>query len=540
MKQRYIYVVLFFWTLSNVYGQQFNYFNILPDVGAVNGQSRFRGVHADSNYIYVIGDMVSKQDSDGRNKIIDPMAWVFDYSGILVSSNKIVDSLIPVLQPFGEVVTLYPQENGTFDFMFGAIPFEGEPNGTGGYARVNMHTGKILKTCKMPFHYLENSRIGDIILNEITWVNDRLVWAQLTSGPGVREQRIMEMDTSFTIVKIVLLEDKLTDTLENHCWVNKDKYGNYEIVSDVSYFKNNSPTGNVGLIYKKYDSAGILIKKQILNTGGKIIGINGNLVYNVKRDLEGKFMVLGNERDPVIASKNYIPIALFTSPEFDTLYKLTPMYPYSLSGEKKVDHWTNYLEMLGDDRGFIANAEIWTSLFAEPDYGVLYKVSAIGDSIWTRKYQPMGWDSARAAWIKFIQVKETPYQSLVVSAYLCDGDENVVRAWLLHLDKDGCLVPGCGISNNNNQENSIESLGFDIHPNPITSNYLYMLSHITQSRCRLSLCDMSGNVLLSRYQVIEKDVQYLIDVPSTIVNGQYFLKLEVQGRVFTRQFQILR
>ncbi|MBK8956601.1 MAG: hypothetical protein IPM34_13740 [Saprospiraceae bacterium] len=82
MKQRYIYVVLFFWTLSNVYGQQFNYFNILPDVGAVKGQSRFRGVHADSNYIYVIGDMVSKQDSDGRNMIIDPMAWIFDYSEI--------------------------------------------------------------------------------------------------------------------------------------------------------------------------------------------------------------------------------------------------------------------------------------------------------------------------------------------------------------------------------------------------------------------------------------------------------------------------
>ncbi|MBK8956600.1 MAG: hypothetical protein IPM34_13735 [Saprospiraceae bacterium] len=168
--------------------------------------------------------------------------------------------MIPGLRPYGEVISLYPQGNGIYDFLFDALPLDGQLKGTGGYARLDMRSGKILNGCKMPFHYLENSRIGDIILNEITWVKDRLVWAQLTSGPGIREQRIMEMDTSFALVKIVLLEDKLTDTLENHCWINKDEYGNYEIVSVVSYFKNNSPTGKVGLSYKKYDTNGSLIK----------------------------------------------------------------------------------------------------------------------------------------------------------------------------------------------------------------------------------------------------------------------------------------
>ena len=72
--------------------QGFQYFSILPDVGAVKNQSVFNGIDADSNYIYVMGSMLIKEDSDSRKKLAGYMTWVFDYSGSLISGNMMKDS----------------------------------------------------------------------------------------------------------------------------------------------------------------------------------------------------------------------------------------------------------------------------------------------------------------------------------------------------------------------------------------------------------------------------------------------------------------
>ncbi|MBK6574397.1 MAG: T9SS type A sorting domain-containing protein [Saprospiraceae bacterium] len=517
--------------------QGFQYFSILPDVGAVKNQSVFNGIDADSNYIYVMGSMLIKEDSVSRKKLAGYMTWVFDYSGSLISGNMMKDSSLEKIVKWGDVFSLYKNRTGVYDFEFYDPTSPTNPNGHDRTGRVDMHTGKILKQDKIPVPYPDRTDLVNSIMNEITWIDDTLVSTLLVTGRGVREQYIFEMDSCFRTTKVIKLLDIKPDTVENHCWIGKDKNGNYEIIANVIYLKDFNSTGFTDLVYKKYDSKGNLIKYKKVDTWGKNIGINGSFYYNIKRDNLGRFMIFAREIDP-ISIKTLIPYALYTSPEFDTLYKLQPMYLYPKAGAENPEHWTYYLEKLGGNRGYIAAASMLSSLLASPNYGALYKLSSNGDSLWHRKYQPVGWDNSRAWWMKFTQVKETPYQSFVVSAMVSDGSDGYVKAWLLHLDKDGCLVPGCDKVASNTDILSGEEKPFSFYPNPIVSNKLYILSKITaHSIFNLELSDLSGTVLhTSKFQP-QQGAQYFMELPSEIPNGEYVLK--IQGEEFSQVEKIV-
>ncbi|MBK9960966.1 MAG: hypothetical protein IPP06_06425 [Saprospiraceae bacterium] len=98
--------------------QGFQYFSILPDVGAVKNQSVFNGIDADSNYIYVMGSMLIKEDSVSRKKLAGYMTWVFDYSGSLISGNMMKDSSLEKIVKWGDVFSLYKNRTGVYDFEF--------------------------------------------------------------------------------------------------------------------------------------------------------------------------------------------------------------------------------------------------------------------------------------------------------------------------------------------------------------------------------------------------------------------------------------
>lgn len=540
MKQLFLILIVLIIPKERIFLQELKYFSLLPDVGAVRNQSAFYAVASDSNYIYTFGDRVIREDSNRRNKVIEYIVCVFDYSGKLLSIKSIIDTSIQRLVIYGDVFKIKRQKEAVFDLIYYEFPSTINPLGSMRYGRLNVFNGNIDSFAIIPWAYPGNKDVFQESRNEITWVNDTLLTSLKVHGGGINELYIFEIDRSFNLVKWLKIENTKKDTSESIRWVTKDSLGNYEVITQELFLNNIiSSTKYYSISYNKYDPNGLKVKKQIINTFGKNIGINGGGTFNVKRNDYNQFVIFGEEQD-TLTYKSIVPVVVYTSPEGDTLYKLTPMYAKPASGTNQVDHFSYYLEKLGNNRGYIASAVIETNLFAEPDYGALFKVSSTGDSVWLRKFQPIGWDSTRARWMKFTMVKETPYQSLVVSAQVADGDENVLKSWILHLDKDGCLIPGCYTSTNTNLSNKNEATPFEVYPNPISGHLLYLLSRVTAKLCRISICDLSGNILETKSLSIEKDVQYLLDTPEKLPNGQYLIKLEIKGQVFTKPIQILR
>ena len=85
MKILHILLILSFAT-QEIISQERTFFNLTPDVGAVKGQCVFGSIECDSQYIYIVGDEVVSQDSNGRNKKVKPYFTKFDYQGNLIHS----------------------------------------------------------------------------------------------------------------------------------------------------------------------------------------------------------------------------------------------------------------------------------------------------------------------------------------------------------------------------------------------------------------------------------------------------------------------
>jgi hypothetical protein len=193
-----------------------------------------------------------------------------------------------------------------------------------------------------------------------------------------------------------------------------------------------------------------------------------------------------------------------------------------------------------DGSGFVVCGSIFNPPIANPDYGYLFKVSEIGDSLWLRKYQPVNWDTTRAIWMNFQQLICTPYNTLAVCGRVSDGSEKIIRAWLLHVDKDGCLVPGCATSVSDLDLINGKAPPFKFFPNPISSDKCYLLSQINEKNCLLQFMDTNGKIIFQRNMQAEKGVQYIVDIPLHLANGLYQLRLATSEYELTEKIIISR
>ena len=86
----FITLLLATWTSLSAQGPG-RYFNVLPDIGAVDQKSEFFACAVDSHYIYLLGDEIGSVDSTGR-PIINMQTTVLDYNGNVVRSDEFVET----------------------------------------------------------------------------------------------------------------------------------------------------------------------------------------------------------------------------------------------------------------------------------------------------------------------------------------------------------------------------------------------------------------------------------------------------------------
>lgn len=114
------------------------------------------------------------------------------------------------------------------------------------------------------------------------------------------------------------------------------------------------------------------------------------------------------------------------------------------------------------------------------------------------------------------------------------------QAWLLKMDKYGCLVKGCEGIIATDDEVSEEKNELLVFPNPNNgiATISWGIGDESYKEGRIEIIDVAGKVLkVIDFQQVEGNIS--LDMPEAAA-GLYFLKLKIGAKVFVRKFIIIR
>ncbi|MBK7811525.1 MAG: T9SS type A sorting domain-containing protein [Saprospiraceae bacterium] len=511
--------------------QDKTFFNLIPDIGAVNGQCVFGSIECDSQYIYIIGDEVVSQDSNGRYKKVKPHLTKFDYQVNLIHSKLIseadfskpyVRQNYPLFKRNDSIYyyNMYNWDDTTLQYVKNYI------------VAINMRTGQILNKVKV-----EQPVEGDIFFvtdSEMDPGSKELIYLlrHVYSSQYTTDNYIYTYNDSLEQLSRVKVKN-IQSPISIRYIKLKDEF--YHLIGDALEFKNNKLTDFGWLIYLKVDKQGNVIRENKLKTPGNIY-TNGGFTYTIQDDGKNGYYIVTNDNIDVQNSK-LIPHVFHVSSELDTVHWRT-RFQHPLIMVDNNFHLINDMSLLNDGSGMVTCGSLHTPPFAEPSYGCIFKCSILGDSLWTRLYQPLGWDSTRGWWMSMESIKTTPYNTLVVCGRVSDGSDAMIKGWLLHLDSEGCLVPGCDKVVNSTDIQTGKEKAFTVYPNPIVSGHLNLLSRISdQSKFTIELNDLSGKVLHTSHFNPHQGTQYLMQLPNDLLKGEYLLK--IQGKAYNQVEKIV-
>jgi hypothetical protein len=527
------------------FGQLKQFFNLLPDLKTANGQSQFYNLALDSNYIYLVGDGVSSEDSNGTNKLIEVRTTVLDYAGNILRSSvlentckngdylytasssrliKLSDSIWihPRLQ-YWDRKSIYAQSYIT---------------------SLNLYKGSIVN-CNMPARPREGD-FGFDCTSDCIYRGDNLLFIYRSyDDPKNPKHYIADFDQNLGIRRVIPIPDIRSgkDYFVRFNWIDSKDGNIFELVGEESYLNPKKNYHNYTWdLYLRIDSSGniLKLKRHSFPEFGKDWHLSFAFADGFKyfRNADGSFTMLGCLA-PVDKSRQSpcIPYIIRYSPELDSVIWKVRFHEQGGKVHDTLSDFVGSLIGLSDGSGFMACGSVLDYNFPKASYAYLFKASSSGDSVWMRKYLPLGWTNDRARWLDFFQLQESPYGGIVACGRVSDDSTSAIRAWVIHLDSLGCLVPGCDKLVSNEDVQSGSEAAFVLYPNPAVGDYVYLLSRIsTNEPLRMQMLDMKGMVILDRLLKPQVGVQYLLELPPDLIHGIYtFHVSDSSGRSWLSQ-----
>jgi hypothetical protein len=163
----------------------------------------------------------------------------------------------------------------------------------------------------------------------------------------------------------------------------------------------------------------------------------------------------------------------------------------------------------------------------------LLKINKDKNIEWKRHYRIRnGYDNGWLWDIKSFQGK-----GYVIGAQSFEGlayekfKEPYYMPWLLRVDDDGCLIPGCGTVSTKDQK-SKDKAQILVYPNP-ASNYIVIL-HPGSDKTHYQVVSADGKLMDEFYSLIEGE-QIIVPVNSFRC-GRYFVKAESKSGISSQSF----
>jgi hypothetical protein len=191
---------------------------------------------------------------------------------------------------------------------------------------------------------------------------------------------------------------------------------------------------------------------------------------------------------------------------------------------------TTNIISVSDNSGFVMAGTAGIDLPGNNTYSIkgwIGKISHSGIKIWEREY--VGIDNDNNSH-QIFDLKETPDGGFILCGQSLDWTADTIpqQAWLLKLDKHGCLVPGCHIVGAANEKQPETNLV--IYPNP-TTDYLnfYLRTPKTLKSADFRIVSAEGKVIKT-FSSDNPDATFILPVWDWAA-GVYFLQYLEEGVV---------
>ncbi len=398
---------------------------------------------------------------------------------------------------------------------------------------------------------IKNSKIldGDILRGNMTNTNDGcLITASdiaIDSTGFNYKIQVTKIDTLGSIKWQKIIGRDPGNGYQNHCYsnyVDRDR----NILIGIGYSDNLGlgwPADYQSLLYKLNPEG------ESLNSTNSVFGRTGFCyTYDIVEDLHGSIYLLSdynyNEPQYPYANRGYGAIqVLDSSMKFKKFIPLN--FSTTLHGNAS-DNSFNKIINCNADNGFVVGGDIsyidniitfnnvtqsFDSLKWRHDILHLIKFDSLLNIQWKKSYRIRnGKDDGY-----LYDLKSCPSGGYIIAAasYLDDAREKYgdpyYMPWLLRVDDDGCLIPGCGTVSTKNQEKEDQLV---IYPNP-ANNYIVLL-HSSAEKTHYQIVSIEGKIMDDFYSSIEGEQ---IIVPIQNYNaGSYYLRSESKNGVCSQLF----
>lgn len=363
---------------------------------------------------------------------------------------------------------------------------------------------------------------------------------------GGRKIQVTKMDTCGVIQWQTILGKEPGNGFENSCYAAySDKAGN--IYLGIGY------TDNLGLGWKadyqnlfyKLDPLG-----QLVNSNFSKFGKTGFcLMYDIVQDDKSWFYVSAdynfNEPQYPYGNNGYGIILVFDSNMHFVRYKsLDFLTPYA------GDAYTKSFEKIllsNDGNGLLLGGTIiqldttvsWNDTLMVLDTIILYrdavslvKVDDKLNFLWKRQYRIREGNDEGYLY----DLKASPDGGYIIAAasYVGDAYEKNGEAywmpWLLKVDDEGCLIPGCNVVQTYNVE---DDSGFMLYPNP-AGDYI-VIQHTGVEKLSYSILSPEGKII-DQFSSAFEDEQIIVPLKN-FYPGTYFVQCtDRQGNFKSKTF----
>jgi hypothetical protein len=321
-----------------------------------------------------------------------------------------------------------------------------------------------------------------------------------------------------------------TDSLGNEIWKKPFRFNGYstqgvnlEVRDSQTFWVNlvkfkdrtNDWTFKISTIVMSIDTAGNILS-EFETPVNQLLACNATFLKN------GDYLLHG------------VRITLFGTGFIATPIKTGYIARYNRNGqqlwERNLNTEFGFLEGVAEnsDNTLIAVGQVYDG--DNKPSGFLWKLSAIGDSLWARRFHAFQYPDYLYDY--FIGIKKMSDGGFI--AYGRTNNNNRTRidagewGWIVRTDSFGCVERGCHLRDANVELQGQPRVLITVYPNPATHNIQFTWQDIAPSQTFLTFYDVSGKIVVQQsIEIGATQTEISVENQS---NGIYFYKINFGNR----------
>lgn len=506
-----------------------SFFSLIPDFGGDEMEGRLYNVIPLENEIKVIG-LVHDSIVPGFDGGTWPILGTMSYDGEYLGSSYLTDSLYSdgfyyftkrLLFKNDSICYLYDRRNLGGSFLDAYL------------IELNLISGKILRS--------------KIITNTVTGVDDffaedialdkkgNIYLVNIATESPSYLQILTVLDSTFKVLSQKLLPDYGRKNFTKYTEIDDD--GNIILIG-VSLGAPTSVWFESKLFRQVLDKDFNSVEFRLASTNVDHTIVTSD-TYPIIKSKNGDWICASQLMMPLSICQGCfvgIPYVVCISNDFKEVRWETRMYDGN-SNSIETYYTSNSITEVSDGYIFAGSSD---GMLGIETSGFLGKVGFNGDSLWLKHYIPIDWDTVQARWFFLQDIKTTSLGNIVVGGHGSDRYSSRILPWILHLDKDGCLEPGCNTTSVFDVKGAMD-MTIHIFPSPTNNQCTIHIknSHISNSHQELNIINSLGQII-KKSEIVGNDVQFLLDVKN-LSPGIYFAQIIEQGiQLANKEFVVNR